>query len=72
MLGSLLLRSFGRSRRIYSAMLARGFSGEVPLLAPGAARFSLADAALIAAVLGASVATTLLWALPSLAPGAAP
>ena len=32
MLGSLLLRSFGRSRRIYSAMLARGYAGEVRTL----------------------------------------
>jgi cobalt/nickel transport system permease protein len=77
MLGSLLLRSFGRSRRIYSAMLARGFSGEVLVLAPrdrtgGASNFSPADAALVAAVLAASVATTLLWAFSNHAPGAAP
>ena len=74
---ALLLRSFGRSRRIYSAMLARGFSGEVRVLAPhdratGAASFNRADAVLVAAVLGAALATTLLWALTNRSGGAVP
>jgi len=34
MLGTLLLRSFERAERMYQAMLARGFAGEFPVLAP--------------------------------------
>ena len=35
MLGQLLLRTYGRARRIYDAMLCRGFDGEVRSIARG-------------------------------------
>lgn len=41
MLGTLMLRSFERAERMYQAMLARGFAGEFPVLAPR--RFSIRD-----------------------------
>jgi cobalt/nickel transport system permease protein len=59
MVGSLFLRSYERSERVYSAMLARGFDGELRYLpGPGLeARaivlFGLAIAALVAFELAA-------------------
>jgi cobalt/nickel transport system permease protein len=58
MAGSLFLRAFERSDRIYVAMLSRGYNGEVPARAApplaGAARLTLAAGlALLALLLGA-------------------
>jgi cobalt/nickel transport system permease protein len=59
MVGSLFLRSYERSERIYAAMQARGFDGELrhlpgPALAPSAlAAFGVAVAALVAFVVAA-------------------
>ena len=39
MAGNLLVRAFERSERIYSAMLARGYDGEIRSLAPAPMRF---------------------------------
>ncbi len=50
MIGTLFLRTYERSERIYSAMLARGYSGEIRMLSP--ARLSRRDVVLG----GASVA----------------
>lgn len=36
MVGSLMLRAFERSERIYDAMVARGFKGDIPTLSPPA------------------------------------
>jgi cobalt/nickel transport system permease protein len=57
LIGSLFLRSFARSQRIYWAMLARGFSGEVHVLQR--LRFGVADGVLIAATV--LVAGGIIW-----------
>ena len=60
--GSLLLRSYGRGERVQNAMAARGFSGELPLLAPLALRRT--DAAFMAAFAALAVSARLaaeLW-----------
>jgi len=59
LLGVLLVRSFQRSERIYQAMLARGFSGEVVVLRR--LRWRAADAAVAAAVLAVAAGTTAVW-----------
>ena len=46
MLGTLMIRSFERSERMYFAMLSRGSSGEFPIYAPR--RFSWGDLAFLA------------------------
>jgi cobalt/nickel transport system permease protein len=59
MLGVLLIRSFERAESMYMAMLSRGYSGEIPTLAPR--RFGprdLAFLALIAAFIGGGVAAS--------------
>lgn len=53
MLGSLFLRSYGRSERVYQAMLARGFAGDFPSLSP--LRWTRRDS-LMAAVWGLGLA----------------
>jgi len=45
LVGNLLLRSMARADRIYRAMLARGFDGEIRVLRP--ARFRLSDLAFV-------------------------
>jgi len=57
-IGVLLLRSFERSERIYRAMLARGFSGEVVVLEQSS--LGPADILFAATVLAAAAAVTLL------------
>jgi len=61
MVGSLFLRSYERSERIYAAMQARGFDGELRSMAgPSLARPSLvAFAALVAALVAFEVAAHL-------------
>ena len=57
MLGTLLLRSFERSERMYQAMLSRGYEGEFPV--HGAARFTWRDLVVLAglsAVIGVTFA----------------
>ena len=49
LIGSLLLRSAERSERVYKAMLARGFSGTLPL--PTERHFSLPDGIFVAITL---------------------
>ncbi len=48
--GQLLLRSYARAERVYSAMLCRGFDGSLPL--PGRSAFGRRDAAFVAAWAG--------------------
>jgi cobalt/nickel transport system permease protein len=61
MVGSLFLRSYERSERIYAAMLARSFDGELrylpgpPLTTRAIAGFALAMAALVALEVAAQV-----------------
>jgi cobalt/nickel transport system permease protein len=50
MAGSLMIRSFERSERIYSAMLARGYRGEMHVLAPP--RLERADFIVLAGAIG--------------------
>jgi len=45
LLGTLLIRSMDRAERVYRAMVARGFDGEIRVLRPS--RFRWADAAFI-------------------------
>jgi cobalt/nickel transport system permease protein len=59
---ALFLRSYGRGERVYLAMLARGYRGSMPQLAPLA--FGRADAAFVALVLIAVVAARLIGATP--------
>jgi cobalt/nickel transport system permease protein len=53
------LRGWKRSRAVYGAMLARGFTGHFPFARPG--RLGAADLAVVATGLGAFVAVRLLW-----------
>ncbi len=46
MLGTVLVRSFERAERMYQAMLSRGSSGEIPILAPR--KFTWRDLAFLA------------------------
>jgi cobalt/nickel transport system permease protein len=50
MLGTVLLRSFERAERMYQAMLSRGSSGEIPILA--ARKFTWRDLAFLAGLAG--------------------
>jgi cobalt/nickel transport system permease protein len=64
MVGSLFIRSYERSERVYSAMLARGFDGtfrttELPRLGSR----SLVPFAIVLAAIGLFVAVANLWAL---------
>ena len=45
---ALFLRSYGRGERVHRAMLARGYTGSMPELAP--LRFRVADAAFVIAI----------------------
>lgn len=53
MSAALFLRTYGRAERVHRAMLARGYRGAMPRLAPLA--FGVADAAFVALVLAAIV-----------------
>ena len=57
LLGSLFLRTWDRADRVYRAMVARGFTGEVELMHP--LLFGAADAALLFLGAGAVVAVGL-------------
>ena len=59
---ALFLRSYGRGERVYLAMLARGYRGSVPQLAP--LTFGRADAAFVALVLIAIVPARVIGATP--------
>ncbi len=59
MVGSLMLRSFERSERIYNAMLARGYAGEMRTLQPMA--LTAGDLAVLAGAV-ALLAAVLAWA----------
>jgi cobalt/nickel transport system permease protein len=54
LIGSLFLRSFERSERVYQAMVARGYQGELRQLSPP--RLSVADVLLAALPIGAGIA----------------
>lgn len=58
MLGTLLIRSFERAERMHHAMLARGYSGEFPVVSPK--RFSWHDLVFLSGVT-LFVAGTALW-----------
>jgi cobalt/nickel transport system permease protein len=51
--GSLFMRSYGRGERVYLAMLARGYRGSMPVVAP--LTFRPADVAFVTAVAGALI-----------------
>jgi cobalt/nickel transport system permease protein len=59
---ALFLRSYGRGERVYLAMLARGYRGSMPQLAP--LSFGRADTAFVALVLLAVLAARLIGATP--------
>jgi cobalt/nickel transport system permease protein len=59
---ALFLRSYGRGERVYLAMLARGYRGSMPQLAP--LTFGRADTAFVALVLLAVVAASLIGTTP--------
>lgn len=50
---SLFLRSYGRGERVHRAMLARGYSGTMPVLVP--LRFGVVDALFVAGIAGALI-----------------
>lgn len=50
MLGTLLVRSFERAERMYSAMLSRGYSGDFPVVSPK--KLSLMDFAFLSGIAG--------------------
>jgi len=58
MIGSLFLRSYERSERIYAAMLSRGFDGDIRNMRMGA--LGLSDSLIIAASLAYLLAMLLL------------
>lgn len=58
--GQLYLRSLGRAERIHRAMLARGFSGEIPCLIPNSTRFTAKDIVLPLIALAFSLVVRLL------------
>jgi len=60
LVGTLFLRSYHRSRRVYWAMLARGFSGEVHVL--GRLRWRAADTAFASSLVAVAAAVTVCWA----------
>jgi cobalt/nickel transport system permease protein len=60
--GALFLRTYGRGERVYRAMLARGYRGAMPQLAP--LSLGRADFAFVAAVALAVVPLRVLGALP--------
>ena len=63
MAGSLFLRAFDRSDRIYTAMLSRGYDGEVRSLPlPGLDRGNRLALALCLSLLGLILLTGLLFA----------
>ncbi|MBF0246328.1 MAG: cobalt ECF transporter T component CbiQ, partial [Planctomycetes bacterium] len=49
LVGHLLLRAYDRGERVHSAMLCRGFSGELPVARPS--RFAIRDAFFVAVCL---------------------
>jgi cobalt/nickel transport system permease protein len=53
------LRGWKRSRAVYNAMLARGFTGHIPFAPPGS--LGAADLAVVGIGLGAFMAVRLLW-----------
>jgi cobalt/nickel transport system permease protein len=59
---ALFLRSYGRGERVYLAMLARGYRGSMPQLAP--LTFGRADTAFVALVLLAVVVASLIGTTP--------
>ncbi len=62
MAGSLFLRSLERSERVYAAMLARGYTGEMRVLAaPPLTRRALVQGAIPVIVLGMIEALAILW-----------
>jgi cobalt/nickel transport system permease protein len=60
--GALFLRTYGRGERVHQAMLARGYRGTMPQLAPLALR--RADVAFVTAVVLAVVPLRVIGALP--------
>jgi cobalt/nickel transport system permease protein len=72
MLSALLWRTWERGERIYQCMQARGFQGDLPLLAP--ARFGAADGIFLASAVAACLLGRVLplarWLGAAVAPGA--
>jgi len=64
LVGTLFLRSYHRSQRVYWAMLARGFNGEVHVL--GRLRWQAADTLFVSCFMAVAAAVTVCWAAAGL------
>lgn len=63
MIGTLFLRTYERSERVYEAMLARGFSGEILTLQPASLslRHLLVGGLCVSALLAAAILANIYW-----------